>query len=69
LNHYELIAIGCREGILDAKFYRRWMGYVVIRDHLAGADLIALARANKPDGSQGDIESYLELEALCQRWR
>jgi hypothetical protein len=69
LNHYELIAIGFKEGILDAKFYRRWMGYIVVRDYLAGAELIALARADKPDGTTGDKESYSELEELCKKWQ
>jgi len=59
LNHYELIAIGCKKGILDEEFYRLWMGYAVLRDFREGECLIRKAR------EPGDDEAYVELEALC----
>jgi len=62
LNHYELVAIGFRKGILDEEFYRRWMGYAVVRDFAEGTALIRKARA------PGDEEAYIELEALCAKW-
>jgi hypothetical protein len=32
LNHYELIALGIRRGVLDGGFYRAWMGKSFVRD-------------------------------------
>ena len=71
LNHYELVAIGFKEGILDELFYRRWMGYAVLRDYREGRDLILAARAPKHSsdpGDPGDVEAYCFLEALCVSW-
>jgi hypothetical protein len=68
LNHYELVAIGFKEGILDERFYRRWMGYAVMRDYREGRDLILTARAPLNPGDPGDVEAYLELERLCVSW-
>ncbi len=44
LNHYELVAIGIRERILDAKFYRNWMESAFVRDWNAAADFIQYER-------------------------
>jgi len=68
LNHYELVAIGFREGILDEPFYQRWMGYAVVRDYREGRDLILAARAPVLPGDPGDLEAYCFLEELCVRW-
>jgi hypothetical protein len=68
LNHYELVAIGIAEGILDENFYRRWMGYAVLRDHKEGRDLIEAARAPRNPGDPGDTVAYIELEQLCRKW-
>lgn len=68
LNHYELISIGFDEGILDERFYRRWMGYAVLRDYREARDLIIAARAPPSPGVPGDEEAYVELEALCVKW-
>lgn len=67
LNYYELICIGFKEGILDERFYRRWMKYAVLRDYHEGADLIADARKTTSDGRR-DETAYCELEALCIKW-
>jgi hypothetical protein len=32
LNHYEIIAIGCRHNVLDKKFYADWMRSALVRD-------------------------------------
>ncbi len=68
LNHYELIAIGFTEGILDEAFYRRWMGYAVLRDYREGREQILAARAPVHPGDPGDIDAYCYLERLCVRW-
>lgn len=71
LNHYELVAIGFKEGILDEMFYKRWMGYAVLRDYREGRDLILAARAPmhpSDPGDAGDVEAYCFLERLCVSW-
>jgi hypothetical protein len=71
LNHYELVAIGFREGILDEQFYQRWMGYAVLRDYREGRELILAARAPlhpSDPGDPGDREAYCFLEQLCIKW-
>lgn len=68
LNHYELVAIGIAEGILDEDFYKRWMGYAVLRDFKEGRDLISAARAPSNPGDPGDKVAYIELERLCTKW-
>jgi hypothetical protein len=67
LNYYELICIGFKEGILDERFYKRWMKFAVLRDYLEGVDLIDDARRTTSDGSR-DETAYCELEALCVKW-
>lgn len=44
LNHYELVAIGIRNNILDAKIYGEWMGSAVVRDWNAAAAYIQRER-------------------------
>jgi hypothetical protein len=68
LNHYELVAIGFKEGILDERFYKRWMDYVVVRDYRDGRDLILSARAPANPSDPGNVDAYCELEELCIRW-
>lgn len=34
LNHYKLVAIGCRSRILDENFYAKWMKTTLIRGEL-----------------------------------
>jgi hypothetical protein len=40
INHYELVAIGIRNNILDAKIYRTWMASAVVRDWNAAAEYV-----------------------------
>jgi hypothetical protein len=68
LNHYELVAIGIAEGILDEGFYRRWMGYALVRDYTEGLALIKVAREPKNPGDPGDAAAYVELESLGSKW-
>ncbi|VVT04815.1 conserved hypothetical protein [Sphingomonas sp. EC-HK361] len=44
LNHYELVAIGIRNNILDEKIYKEWMGSAVVRDWNAAASYIQRER-------------------------
>lgn len=68
LNHYELVAIACRHGLIDEDFYRSWMGPTFVRDwNQAG---ILVLRARRPDGpgATGNSTAYAEFEALARRW-
>lgn len=44
LNHYEMVAIGFQQGILDAAFYRAWMEGAFVRDWNAAIDWIQRER-------------------------
>jgi hypothetical protein len=68
LNHYEVIAIGFKVGILDEKFYRRWMEWVVLRDYKAGAPIIVAARHDHEPDNPGDPKAYCDFEKLCIKW-
>jgi hypothetical protein len=68
LNHYELVAIGIAEGILDENFYKSWMGYAVVRDYKEAAELIEVARKPKKPGDPGDKVAYVELQRLASKW-
>jgi len=68
LNHYELIAISFKMGILDEDFYKDWMGYAVVRDFREATALIEVARAPVKAGDPGDLAAYCYLESLCDAW-
>lgn len=44
LNHYELLSLSVRNGLLDEQVYRDWMGSTFVRDWNAAADLIEAER-------------------------
>lgn len=71
LNHYELIAIGCANGILDEVTYKTYMRSVVVRDWEAAEPFIDFMR--RPESA--DITSadhaksiYANFEALAKKW-
>ncbi len=59
LNHYEMVAIGIRQGILDDRFYRAWMEGAFVRDWNAAADWIQRERWKL--GSNGDWQYRASL--------
>lgn len=70
LNHFEIIAIGIREGILDARIYRAWMEGSFVRDWNAAADWVQRERWKiGPDGKWTYRKSIFENYqwAAC-RW-
>ncbi|MFO7854483.1 MAG: DUF4760 domain-containing protein [Paracoccaceae bacterium] len=71
LNHYELVAIGIRDGVLDEAFYRRWMRSVVIRDWAAAEAFVQHIRAPTPDsGLDADTSAaFAQFEAMAEAWR
>jgi hypothetical protein len=48
LNHYELVAIACRKGLIDEEFYRDWMGPTLVRDWNEAGALVRAARRARP---------------------
>lgn len=70
MNHYELVAIGIRAGILDEGFYRDWMRGPVVRDWNAAAEWVQRERwKREPDGSwkyYGKI--FINYEILAGAW-
>ncbi|MGK7870464.1 DUF4760 domain-containing protein [Falsiroseomonas sp. E2-1-a20] len=69
LNHYELVAISCKKGIIDADFYKMWMGPVFIRDWNEAWQLINSARMPEPLGGKVDHRAaYCEFETLALSW-
>ncbi len=68
LNHYELVSIACRKGIIDESFYRLWMGPSYVRDWNEAADLILAARTPKLPGDAGGKMAYCDFERLALKW-
>ena len=68
LNHYELIAVGCQKEILDADFYRLFLGYVVVRDWNEGAKLIEKVRGYSDQDGIGAPTSFREMESFVREW-
>ena len=46
LNHYELVAIGIKQGIIDATFYKAWMKTNLVADWNTSRPLISEVRNN-----------------------
>lgn len=70
LNHYELIAIGIRENILDEKFYRSWMRGPFVRDWNAARDLIQRQRWKKLEDGKWEYysQTFENYQYLACRW-
>lgn len=69
LNHYEMIAIGIRNGVLDQGFYREWMRGPFVRDWNAAVEFIQGERWKR----EGDKWSYYprtfaNYQQLARRW-
>jgi hypothetical protein len=68
LNHYEMVAIACRRGLIDEQFYMDWMAPAFIRDWNEAAALVMLARHAERPGDVGSAESYAAFESMAVRW-
>lgn len=66
LNHYELVAIGCKSAILDEKFYAKWMKTTLIRDWVAAKELVNHIRNTD---SKSIPDAYIQLERLAKRFQ
>jgi hypothetical protein len=68
LNHYELVAIAARRGLIDEQFYRDWMGPTFVRDWNEAGALVRRARRPDGPGDAGNPTAYAEFERLACRW-
>ena len=70
LNHYELIAIGIRNGILDEGLCKEFMRSIVVRDWVAVQDFVLHIRAPTPDsGTEVTANlAFSEFERLAHKW-
>lgn len=70
LNHYELIAMGIFEGILDESVYKNYMRSTIVRDWFAAKEFIDHIRAPSPD-SGADVPAtaaFSNFERLALKW-
>jgi Domain of unknown function (DUF4760) len=70
MNHYELVAIGIRAGMLDEVFYRNWMRGPFVRDWNAAADWVQRERWKlQPNGTWEYYDKvFIEYELLARAW-
>ena len=66
LNHYELIAIGIEQGILDEELYRLYMRSTVVRHWYGAKPFVAHLRSDTPDSNAP--QAFKKFEALAIRW-
>jgi hypothetical protein len=70
LNHYELVALGIRRGVLSSGFYKRWMGGPFVRDWNAALDFIEVERWKCAPGEaeRYDPKVFQNFERIARRW-
>jgi hypothetical protein len=68
LNHYELIAVGCKQGVLDEEFYKQFMRSAFLRDWAASRDLIRGLR-EPPAPAPKRPTLFEHFEALAMKWQ
>lgn len=66
LNHYELVAIGKEQGILDEDPYRDFMRGTVVRHWLRAEAFVGHLRADTPDSRAP--RAFEKFEALALKW-
>lgn len=70
LNHYELVAIGIREGLLDEHLYRAWMEGAFVRDWNAATQWIQRERWQYDEVRSWTYRDSLlaNYQAIARRW-
>jgi hypothetical protein len=66
LNHYELIAVGFKKGVLDKDFYRTFMRRTVVRDWNLCKAFILASRDQFNTEPRPDL--YTEFEEIALEW-
>ena len=65
LNHYELIAVGCHNKVLDKVFYSQFMRSAVVRDWRAAEKFVNALRTTEGKENPALFEYF---EALAVEW-
>ena len=60
LNHYEIVALGIHEGIIDRELYRKWIAGPLVRDWNAAAPFIQMEWWKKQPNT-GEWQYYDKL--------
>lgn len=68
LNHYELVAVGCKQGVLEEEFYKQFMRSAFLRDWVASRDLIRGLR-EPPAPAPKRPTLFEHFEALAVKWQ
>ena len=68
LNHYELIAVGFRAGVLDQGFYAEFMRGAVVRDWRAARPLIEGLRIDNEANNPVPRQIFEHFEELANEW-
>ncbi len=70
LNHYEMVSIGIRKGILDEKIYRSWMRGPFVRDWNAAAEWIQRERWKRQGNGLWEYyeKTFENYGWLAKRW-
>lgn len=70
LNHYEIVAIGIRQNILDTKIYRAWMEGTFVRDWNAAADWVQRERWKQDASGEWRYRDsiYKHYQWVACRW-
>ncbi|WP_461429252.1 DUF4760 domain-containing protein [Gymnodinialimonas sp.] len=66
LNHYELVAIGIEQGILDESLYRDFMRGTVVRHWARAEEFVTHLRSDTPDSRAP--KAFEKFEALALKW-
>ena len=70
LNHYELVAIGIRQEILDGGMYRAWMESAFVRDWNAAADWVQATRLDTSvtGTTRYDDRAFANYQWMAREW-
>jgi hypothetical protein len=64
LNHYELVAVGCKNRVLDETFYSQFMRGAIVRDWEASKEFIESLRS-----TPAKLSIFEHFEELATRWQ
>ena len=68
LNHQEIIALSIRKGIIDEKFYKRWLRTSYVNHYEQAQQLIDNLRRDQKE-KYGATDAYTNFMKLAQKWQ
>jgi len=69
LNHYELVATGVREGIIDERIYSKWSRGPMIRVWKDSEHIVRWLRAKRVLRGEDPDTLYEQFEAVVKVWQ